>query len=1136
MSFRSKLIYAACPVLFTGYAAAVEIDDEQTAPVSTSTIDSGGPGDIDITANGSVTIAAQDGVAAVTIDSDNSFTNAGSVIVSDSDDAVGVRIAPGVAGFVTNNGSIFVNEDFTRTDEDGDGDLDGPLTAGSNRVGLLLDAGGALTGDIQLGAGSLISVEGASSAGVRLSGDLDGLLETDGAITVLGADSFGVDVAGGVNGDIRLDGTVTVTGENSVGLSITGDVDGAFENESAFIVTGFESTTATDVSATNPLDADAVLNGGPAVAIGGDLANGFLNNGDVDTFVSQADLDDETRDTVDDFDANRSAGSISAVGGSPAVLVSADWGGAATEDLVIGQVVETITDELDDDGDGDFDEVIATFNFDQGFINRGLISSDGQNLGFESNALLIEGSADGAFNTVIEGGILNTGVIQALAFDANAAGVRLGSGAVIGTVTNEGSIAAGALSGDTNTADGLFIGAGSTVDQVVNSGTIDVEVQSFDGLARGVFDEGGQVSTVLNTGTIEATFRTDTPGSEADGSGAARAVDLGANTTGATLIQREGTALEDINGDGDIDGDDVGDPAIRGDILFGSGGDTFDLEFGTVSGDVDFGAGDNVFNILSDAQHTGAARFGGGSDTLSIDGGALTGDVTFDGGVNTFALLNGATFDGGVSTTGGGQVNLAVDASTLNTTSATAIAAGTATFSNGAILQIALDPALADAPARLTASESVAFTDGSQIQLVFDTLAKDPFSATLIETAAFSSDASLSALLSTDLPFIFATDLRLIENGTSSLVADFRLRTADELPLNINQASAYGAVIDAFVADDALGSALTTATTAQELTGLIDSLLPQTSNTSLRFLAAQANGSFGAISDRLDSIRDVPAEGATGVWTQEYVNYLNVDGNTEAPGFDGEGFGIAVGVDRSWLLDVIGVSLVFSSGDFEENLTVNKRLATTNVALGLYASQSIGPIDWDVAGSAARVNFDGDRELDFGSLQDLITSDRNGWAFTGSTRLSSTLRAGALYLRPAATADYITLDEDAYTETGSSGLQLNVEAASSNLFTASGTLTLGAELNRGAGFVWAPEVRAGYRTTLSSAGFKTTANFVDQANVFQLVSADDIDDAFIGGLGVRATSRFLSFKVGVDVEAGSDIFQAFGGATIRWRF
>ena len=99
-----------------------------------------------------------------------------------------------------------VDEAFTATDADNDGDLDGPFATGTNRFGIRTN--GAFTGNILIGSTGTITVEGNNSAGISLGGPLTGNFTHDGKTNVLGNNSVGIQLSD-VSGNVRLAGTIS---------------------------------------------------------------------------------------------------------------------------------------------------------------------------------------------------------------------------------------------------------------------------------------------------------------------------------------------------------------------------------------------------------------------------------------------------------------------------------------------------------------------------------------------------------------------------------------------------------------------------------------------------------------------------------------------------------------------------------------------------------------------------------------------------------------------------------------------------------------------------------------------------------------------------------------------------------------
>ena len=111
MTFKMRLLLgAAAPLVFTLPAMAqVSISTATTAPVRTSTANSGAASDISITTAGSITLTTPAaGTAAVTIDSNNSVTNAGTIAIPNTNDVVGIRVSPNITGNDVANHSVDV--------------------------------------------------------------------------------------------------------------------------------------------------------------------------------------------------------------------------------------------------------------------------------------------------------------------------------------------------------------------------------------------------------------------------------------------------------------------------------------------------------------------------------------------------------------------------------------------------------------------------------------------------------------------------------------------------------------------------------------------------------------------------------------------------------------------------------------------------------------------------------------------------------------------------------------------------------------------------------------------------------------------------------------------------------------------
>ncbi|HSF12885.1 MAG TPA: autotransporter domain-containing protein, partial [Erythrobacter sp.] len=286
--YRTLLAGTAIVAFAHPLAAQTVINTARTTPVRTGDAAAGQPSDVRIDTNGSVTVTSG---AAVTIDSNNDVTNAGQIRATNADNATGILVIGPRTADIVNSGTITIDETYTPTDTDNDGDLDGPFAIGTGRAAIRVD--GPLTGTVSH-TGTII-VEGNQSAGIRVSGPLTGTLTHEGRTTVTGNQSVGVAV-NDISGNVRLAGEITVRGQGSQGAVFSGNLGGALRVQSAITATGYRSVPApTD---TSRLDADDLLQGDSALVIEGNVARGIIFE------VAPADLiagnNDEDSDGIED--------------------------------------------------------------------------------------------------------------------------------------------------------------------------------------------------------------------------------------------------------------------------------------------------------------------------------------------------------------------------------------------------------------------------------------------------------------------------------------------------------------------------------------------------------------------------------------------------------------------------------------------------------------------------------------------------------------------------------------------------------------------------------------------------------------------------------------------------------------------
>ncbi len=557
--------------------AETTIGDKKTTPIATSTVKNGARDDIRITSAGSI---VPTGGVAVTIDSPNSVKNEGTIQITGANDSTGIQANAGTSGTITNSGKIILDENFTPADADNDGDKDGPFAQGERRFGIRTL--GAFTGSV-LNSGS-VSIEGNDSAGISLGGPLTGSLTSSGTVEVAGNNSVGIRTQN-VTGDVKISGKVAAAGAGTVGVSVDGNIGGALQIQNAIASTGYRTTTAP--ADTSKLDADDLLQGGPAVRVSGNVGKGIAVGG---------------------------AGSATSFGSAAGLQV-----GSATTAISIGKVAGNSA----------------------GILVDGTIVGNGVYKDVNGNGLVVGGLGQAV---TVAGGLTVNGSISASSNNANATAARVGSGASVPVIRSAGTITATGGGSASSQVRAVAIDAGADVRTIVNSGTISANAAG-DGSAIAIQDKAGTLTLVENTGSIAAaSAKTGLDKAvaidlSANTSGAT--IRQTAVAAGKTAPSIAGSIL--LGSGNDVV--DIADGIVAGRAAFGAGNNRLALSGdGAFKGDVTVGAGSDTVALAGTSTLAGTLDFGGGSDSLTLGGTAkFTGTLANSAGLAV--ALNGGNLD-----------------------------------------------------------------------------------------------------------------------------------------------------------------------------------------------------------------------------------------------------------------------------------------------------------------------------------------------------------------------------------------------------------------------------------------------------------------------------------------------------------
>ena len=1090
--------------------AQTVVNDERTAPVETD------GQDVTIESGGSITL--EDAGPALTLNSDNDINNAGTIAITDTDNATGVLLQGGANRNYTQSGAIRLTEDFTNEDTDGDGIPDGGFAQGSGRTGILISGASPFEGNVELASTSIIDIEGNDSFGINLTNTsmaqngLTGNLSYDGQISVSGDNATGINIGSGIGGDFIQNGAISTRGVGAQAINIDADIQGGFVSSGAVANTGFRTQrlpVADDSlgrGGRDTLAAEDLLQAGSAISISSNIIGGVHIDDNLDPV-----LDEDGNQTFDEngdlIQVLGTAGSVVQSGSAPAILID---GGSGTP-IAIGRVA-AITNPMADGFDAELQYA---------FVNQGALQANGINNDFDATTFSVA-------NATLTDGINNTGQITATAFvapfertenddpngasltpgDGHARVIVIGPNAIAERINNSGVILASS-SEDTDLvfadpdsptmpravlATAIDIDALGDLSTLTNSGTISAILVGRTGEAVAIRDQSGTLLSLTNTGSISAIGTSPDASGETTTNFSLIALDASQNVAGFTYTQNRAA---DANPDDNIT---PADPITAGDILLGSGDDSLTSTAGLINGDIDFGAG---------------------NDTLALSGSSI---------------LRGA-----ITNQGGLDIAIA-DNSTLALTQAGNVPITSASFDGTSTFSPVLDGSNGDA-STLVSTGDITFESGATIApTLTNVVGIDQTAFTIAQAGGALNIGDLATLASIESPYLFNSNFDVVGND---LVITLDLRNAEELGLDQVQSLAFAPAIQALRSNSDLGDAFANITTQSDFNAAYNQILPEFSAAARQFVLANVDGATGAVANHLDSVRRSPDKPG-GAWLQEFAYFADRDLAGLSEQHRGHGFGFAAGLDTAiGPFHAVGVNLGFASTEIEDVIGIDEPLDVVTIQGGAYAGWASGKLGIEAYAGGGYNDFEQNRRVRINTFSGQAQGDWSGTHINGSIRAGYDLELNdKFWFRPTVSLDYLRLSENAFTETGDAGVALDVDSRTSTTGSATAMFNFGAKFQGKRTWI-RPSIRAGYRQEFLNdpvnTSFRYTGLLGDNGQTFNsetamLQSLLFPDSGFVLGFSVAAGSAYSSIGFDFDSDIRDGFIRHTGRVVVRLLF
>ncbi|TNE40647.1 MAG: autotransporter outer membrane beta-barrel domain-containing protein [Alphaproteobacteria bacterium] len=870
--------------------------------------------------------------------------------------------------------------------------------------------------------------------GVHLMGpgDFTGNItnQLGGTIRVGGANSYAVALETGLIGDFTNLGTIAANGDNNTAVWVGADITGDFRNRGNISA----QTLVYDVD-DDPDTLDLFVTD-TAVGIGASISGGFLNDG-----LTYEELIDDVEDP------DKSFGTITSSGATATVWISPELNASGPADITLGSITSK--------GDG------------QGFINLGIISALGQSTQ-DTTAVLIEGFFDGTTYTVdLSGGLRNDNAIKANATDADATAISIGANVIVPEILNNGAITA-AANGTEEIYSVTAIKIATTPDSVsiVNNGSIAAQAYEESTATIAILDVTGAVSSITNTGTISGwDLVTNAAGSRSQVAGTA--IDLTANTTGTTIINEQVWLTEGADPD-NPDDDVYSNARINGDILMGSGDDTFMFNSGRINGDINLGMGMDYFFLGVDSVLNGYLISEYGTASADIEG------------------------------------NMALN-------SATSVVLDTLTIADTSTITLNINPA--DLNAGFVVGTSATLDAGVTFATQFENVLTADTTYTVIGGAGtVNLLGGLDSLILENTPYAY--------NATFSLGADLVLeiapKTAEELGLNDSLTTFYDPLREAMNNNVGLVNSFHNIVEQREFERVLNGALPDDTNASFELgQLAFRNIAQSATGRPLESARRYK----TGqFWAAETGFTRTQDPTDNSRGYTAGGFQMAGGYEvTNSLFDQLGVGVALSSISSEPDGSESKPYKSWTTWLLGYGVTSFDRLTLTGLYGYGMSENRSNRILTVQDVRYRAEADWTGTMHGGYLEARYRLGPDDLYMDPYASVTYLSLEEDAYQEKGDVGFILR-----GGEFSQTGTIgeigTVFGMETQGKRMFFTTELKLGYRNSSVDEPYNREYQFYKE-------SIPDVDPGYDG-------TPFMLYGPELDGGAAVVGFSIFGESNL----
>jgi len=741
-------------------------------------------------------------------------------------------------------------------------------------------------------------------------------------------------------------------------------------------------------------------------------------------------------------------------------------------------------------------------------------------------------------NTV--GSITNYGTISANITNGSAAGINIrGTSTVTGNITNNGTISANNTNGS---AAGINIMASTVTGDITNNSNSTISASASSGWAAAInIDTGSTVGNITNNGVLSASGNSSVSTLFVGGNSTVGNITnngtisaSGSGTSVAAVLIKGGATVANLSNTGSIlGGAGTGVRVSSSSTVTGGISNSGTISGGAYAINVDGSSTLPNIDIIGAAAHL-IGNVSAPNTALNITSGAnFTSQGAFD--VGSFNIANTATF------------NMANDVITpgFNNSGTLAVAAGTTstitgnyTQAAGGVFQTGLSgnatnygKLVVTGTADLSASNKLAVDVAGTPTLAIGDVMPGVISASTLKAGPTYTVTDNSALFN----FTAAT------NGNAVDLTVQRGLTASGSVANTGKSSALGAagVIDTLLSGGASGDMGTVVTalgklaTGKEVATAVSETLPLMTGGLTQLAASNLDGVKRIVESRQGASSGMSSgDGFIGNgrgWIKPLGSWAKQDNSDAAYGYKAQTSGVVLGADSErGESSRIGAAFAYTNSNVDSNDSAQHANVDSYQAV-LYGNSSLDQnyeVNWQ-ADYGYNKNT-GSRDISF--VNRTASSDYSSSSVHVGTGVAHSMQlSGQTRFIPSIRADYTSITDKAYTETGAGALNLAVNGRTTNAFIIEASGKVSHSLDDTSNV--SANLGVGYDTLAKQNSI--TAAFQGGGAAFTTVGINPSSTLVRAGLGyAKSTAGGIDIMARYDIEARS----GFTAQTVSVKF